>query len=233
MQEQGDQAWKDLRSSCAITWSEAGNALGIGYDSPAAYMRRKLGMEPEKEENWRMMEGRKREPWASEIYRTYMHMNDCPVQLWTDYFRKDWQDHRLGGSVDRIVTLPSGLKWVLEIKTTPNADLRNEVPLTHLIQMLGLCHTYKLDYAHYISWSMSQGFLLAHVSYDERLWDNVCYPEFKKFADMWALRQVPERVDSKNKRRILEAIQHYTHIEPVFKDGTTVQSPAHLLEPLN
>lgn len=116
--QQGDAAWHDLRDSCAVTWSEAGNALGIGHDSRQGYMKRKLGMKPKKEAVWRMEEGIKREPWAAEMYYRFMRDHaDHPVQLWTDAFRRDWQDHRLGGSVDRIVTDEDGNKWVLEIKT--------------------------------------------------------------------------------------------------------------------
>lgn len=116
--QQGDAAWHDLRDSCAVTWSEAGNALGIGHDSRQAYMKRKLGMKPKKEANWRMEEGTKREPWAAEMYYRFMRDHaEHPVQLWTDAFRRDPADHRLGGSVDRIVTDEDGCKWVLEIKT--------------------------------------------------------------------------------------------------------------------
>lgn len=116
--KQGDAEWLDTRSKCAITWSEAANALGIGYDSRQAYMKRKLGITPPKEPNWRMLEGQKRENWVCELYFRIMGAFWQPVDLWVDAFRFDPQDRRLGGSVDRLVTdRKTGEQWVLECKT--------------------------------------------------------------------------------------------------------------------
>ncbi len=117
--QQGSAEWLDLRSKCAITASEAASALGIGYDSRIAYMKRKLGTTPPKEPNWKMLEGQKRENWVCELYFRIMGAHYHPVQLWTDAFQFDWKDRRLGGSVDRLVTDESGARWVLECKTCP------------------------------------------------------------------------------------------------------------------
>ncbi len=81
-------------------------------------MKRKLGMTPPVEQNWRMKEGNEREPWGAELYFRLMAFCGQPVTFEIDGFRKDWQDHRLGGSPDRIVTdTETGERWLLEIKT--------------------------------------------------------------------------------------------------------------------
>ena len=54
MVEQGSEEWLFIRQKCAATCSEYGNALGVGYCSRAAYMRRKLGLDPPTEKNWIM-----------------------------------------------------------------------------------------------------------------------------------------------------------------------------------
>lgn len=225
--QQGSDAWLDLRSKHAITWSEAANAVGIGYDSPKQYMKRKLGMTPSKESNWRMTEGQKREPWAAEIYYQLMnHHFDMPVKLYTDSFRSDWQDKRLGGSVDRICRNEQGEEWILEIKTTPGSPvMRDEIPISHLLQMHGLCHTYKVQKAHYFCWTASVGILMAEVMFADELWDEILYPRYKSFADMWALRTLPARntMSKDDKEEFIEDIRACCSIEPVFIEPSQVE----------
>lgn len=216
---QGSEEWLDLRSKHAITWSEAANAIGVGYDSAKQYMKRKLGLIPAKESNWRMQEGQKREPWAAEIYYQLMnHHFDMPVKLYTDGFRSDWQDHRLGGSVDRIVENEQGQQWVLEIKTTPGSpNVREEMPISHILQIHGLCHTYKLPAAHYFCWTASQGCYLANIEFAGELWDEIVYPRYKSFADLWALRQLPGKgLTADEKEDLIADIRACCSIEPVF-----------------
>ena len=81
--------------------------------------------------------------------------------------------------------------------------------------MHGLCHTYQLPFAHYLSWSMSRGFLLAKVSFTERLWKDVVYPRYREFADLWALRVVPERMTQLEKDCITREIEREVLIEPI------------------
>ncbi len=137
--QQGDQAWLDLRARHAVTWSQAGNAIGVGYDSRIKYMKRKLGIEPEPESNWRMQEGNKREPWAAELYHRIMGWCGVDVELEMHCFASDPHDKRVGGSPDRIVRdKKTGERWLLEIKTCPGGDMRTEIPLTHLLQVVSL-----------------------------------------------------------------------------------------------
>lgn len=224
--QQGDALWHDTRDKCAITYSRAADALGVGYNSRKQYMKEKLGLTPKPEANWRMMEGNKREPWASEIYRTIMRdtMN-VPVVLWTDSFRHEPSDKRIGGSVDRIVTREDmpGEKWVLEIKTAPNADMRSEIPISHLIQMHGLCHTYQLPYAHYFCWSMGQGSLLSKVEWHPDLWSEVIYPRYKEFADLWAIRALPARMTGGEATDLKEEIRAMTFITTITPEPTLSQ----------
>lgn len=214
--QQGSTEWHDARDKCAITWSCAANALGIGYTSRIKYMKQKLGLEPKDECNWRMAEGTKREPWAAELYYRVMGFCGERVQLDTDGFRNDPSDWRLGGSPDRIVTDPkTGERWLLEIKTCPGGDMRTEIPVSHLLQMHGLCHTYGLSKAHYFCWSQSQGCLIAEITWDERLWDRVLYPRYKTFADLWSVRALPERMTSEEKEFLIGSIQRFSHIQEI------------------
>lgn len=81
-------------------------------------MKRKLGITPPVEANWRMKEGNGREPWGAELYLRIMGFCREPVSFAVESFCSDWQDKRLGGSPDRIVTSAlTGEKWLLEIKT--------------------------------------------------------------------------------------------------------------------
>lgn len=215
--EQGSQAWHDARDSCAITWSEAANAVGLGYDSPMAYMKRKLGQTPKKEANWKMTEGTAREPWAAELYYGIMRdVYEHPVKLWIDGFRRDPTDHRLGGSLDRMVTDAQDQRWLLEIKTTPGGDPRDHVPIAHLLQMHGLCHTYALPVSHYFCWTAGRSSFLSELSYDQRLWDEVLYPRYKEFANLWAIRALPERVSRGIKEPLEAQIRAFTTITQPF-----------------
>lgn len=219
--EQGSAAWHDKRDACAITWSEAANALGVGYDSRQQYMKRKLGIVEKKEANWRMLEGQRREPWAVELYFRLMQRAGYELQLDVDGFRADPQDHRLGGSPDRIVTdLVTGERWLLEIKTCPDGDMRTEIPVSHITQMHGLCHTYNLPFAHYLCWSQGQGILMCEVRWDPTLWTHDLYPRYKQFADWWALRAVPERVEAEEKEKVLRRIKRKTRITEISRVST-------------
>lgn len=189
MLKQGSSEWLDRRSRCAATASEYGNAVGVGYVSRKKYMKRKLGLIDKEPPNWRMLEGQKREDWVCELYYRFM---GGTVNLYVDGFRADPDDHRLGGSVDRIVEDKlTGERWVLECKTCPGGDMRTEIPTSHLLQMMGLCHCYGYEKAHYICHSQGQGILLAEVTFAPGFWETTVYPWLKQFADWWAVRHVP------------------------------------------
>lgn len=211
--KQGSEEWLELRSQHAITWSNAANALGIGYTSRIKYMKQKLGIDPPTESNWRMAEGNRREPWAAECYYRIMSYAGAFIRLDTDGFRTDPQDSRLGGSPDRLVTdLETGEKWLLEIKTQPGADeLRDEVPVAHILQMHGLCHTYGLRKAHYFCWCMHRGFLLAEIHFDPQLWTRL-YPRYKMFADLWSVRALPAKMSTREKENLLEMIEQMVEV---------------------
>jgi hypothetical protein len=213
--EQGSSEWLDTRSRHAITWSRGADALGIGYNSRSAYMREKLGITPPPEANWRMKEGNRREPWVAELYLRIMGWCKVDVELAVDAFRSDPSDTRMGGSPDRIVIdKKTGERWLLEIKTCPGGNMRTEIPVSHLVQMLGLCHTYNLHKAHYICHSQGQGILLSEVYYHPKLWEYLA-PKFRSFCDNWSIRAVPGRMDSKEKQEILDMVKQYSFISEI------------------
>ena len=204
-----------MRSRHAVTWSQAGNALGVGYDSRIAYMKEKLGLVEKKEANWRMLEGNKREPWAAELYLRIMGWCGRDVRLDVDCFRSDPFDPRIGGSPDRIVVDEhTGEKWLLEIKTCPGGDMRTEIPITHLIQMWGLCHTYGLPKAHYICWSQHQGILISEITFDQRLTDFLM-PLLVEFCDWWSLRALPPRLPQGQKQMVTDMVNEHCFISEI------------------
>lgn len=200
--KQGDELWLRSRESCAITWSEAASALGVGYESPAQYMRRKLRLIPDKEPNEFMLAGQKYEDWVVHLYREYVGAENVRVEC--DAFRVDAADNRLGGSPDRLVTFcATGETVLLECKTCWAGSVREEIPISHKIQMFGLCHTYELSKAHYACWSASSGVCFGEVTFADDLWECV-YPYLKTFADNWSNKVVPGRTKWQQKDYITE-----------------------------
>ena len=226
--QQGSEAWLQVRRKHAITWSRAGDAIGVGYNSRAKYMREKLGIDPEPEANWRMLEGNKREPWAAELYYRIMAFCGQDVDLLVEHFASDSADPRIGGSPDRIVTdRATGEKWLLEIKTQPGAtEVRTEIPITHLLQMHGLCHTYGLPKAHYICWCQSKGIFIAEVLFHPNLWDFL-YPRYKDFASLWAYGIVPGRMDSQEKQTIIDYVNSHVIVREIASVSDRVQRREH------
>lgn len=213
--EQGSAAWLDLRARHAATCSEYGNALGIGYISRQKYMRIKLGMEQAEEANWMMLAGQEREPWVAEVYFRLMHSCGHPVVLDVDAFQSYHADRRLGGSVDRLVTDAQGNRWLLEVKTCPRGNIRDSVPETHSLQMLGLCEIYQLPFAHYIASTYDKSIFLAEVRWTPNFWRNEIYPRLKRFADWWSLRELPPQMSSAEKIELLQLIRANTLVTEV------------------
>jgi hypothetical protein len=89
--------------------------------------------------------------------------------------------------------------------------------------MHGLCHTYRLDKAHYFCWSQSQGVLMAELTWDPRLWTEVLLPRYREFADLWAVRALPGRMDSVDKKELIAKIREMTFISALSR---TPQPPS-------
>ena len=213
--KQGDDNWLKERERHAITWSNAGTVCGVGYETRQLYMKRKLKLVPEKPLNWAMSEGIKREPYAAELYYRIMHFCGYNIRFIMDAFKEDPQDKRIGGSVDRIVEdLDSGEKWILEIKTNPGKEMRTAVPITHNLQMHGLCHTYGLNKAHYFCWSSGQGSYLAEVTWEPVLWHRV-YEWYAEFADQWERQEIPKGLKGTEKEARAEFIWRHTNVGEV------------------
>lgn len=92
--------------------------------------------------------------------------------------------------------------------------MRTEIPVTHLLQMLGLCHTYDLHKAHYISSSYGQGILVSEIYFKPRLWKFLA-PRMKQFCDWWSIRVLPPRMDAREKEEILREIKDGCFIDEI------------------
>ena len=223
---QGSQEWLDLRACHAATCSEYGTAIGVGYKSRQKYWRVKMGIDAADPCNWRMAEGNRREPFIAELYWHIMRMCGHNVHLHTDAFREDVDDHRFGGSVDRIVTDDTGDKWVLEIKSRPEGEgFRDEIPETHLLQMLGLCHAYGLSKAHYICSTYGTTVFLAEVHFNPGFWELHIYPRLREFGWYWGLRREPPRMKSADKLQLLKLIHENCIVTPIPAVQNTMHPP--------
>lgn len=201
---QGDAEWLAARAACAVTCSEIGTALGIGYRSRSQYMKEKLGLVPAPEVNWRMQQGTEREPYVALLYKHIME-NELgrDVVLDTHSFHVHREETYLGGSPDRIVK-EGPHKYLLEIKTCPEGDGRDYVPTTHLCQMLGLCEIYDFTRSHYICSTYDKNVYLAEVRFDANLWPQVVVPRLRQFAEWRDNEKIPPRM-AKGEAAALEA----------------------------
>lgn len=215
--KQGDEDWLAYRRLLAVTMSCLGNAIGCGHQSPAKYMRIKLGMDPEPEENWMMVRGRERENWVVTLYSyTMRHELGYDIGLHEDAIRAWEGDRRIGGSPDRLVhDRTTGEWWVLECKTCYRPELRDHIPVTHLLQMLGLATIYGYNKAHYICWLEGVGMQLFEVRWTIGFWNRHIYPLVKEFCDMWTLRQVPGRLPAGFKQDLIDLINQHTIVSSI------------------
>ncbi len=101
--------------------------------------------------------------------------------------------------------------------------MRVEIPISHIVQMLGLCHSMKLRKAHYICHSQGQGILIAEVTWSNDLYDKVVYPRLKKFADMWSVRAIPARFPGEEKRELINTIRKHTFVREIADLATLRQ----------
>lgn len=213
---QGSAEWMLRRNKCASTCSEFGNALGVGYISRQKYMRIKLGLEQPEESNWMMQQGQLRENWVCELYYRLMHAFRHPIVLYTSNFRVYEFDRRLGGSPDRIVRdADTGEEWLLECKTAYAEEMRDSVPPSHSLQMLGLCEIYGLHKAHYICSNYERGIFIAEVTWTPGFWRNEVLPRLRQFADWWTLKEVPPQMASGAKAEINELIMQHTIVTEI------------------
>jgi hypothetical protein len=56
---------------------------------------------------------------------------------------------------------------------------------------------------------------MSEVTWDPRLWSEVLYPIYRDFADLWALRVLPGRMDTKVKTYIQDMVRKYSHITEI------------------
>lgn len=212
---QGSAVWFDIRNTCAVTCSNYASAIGVGYSSRRKYMKQRLGLLPRDAPNDLMAFGNEYENWVAKVYQWIMTQARHSVQLHCHGFCFDPCDDRLGGSIDRIAIV-NGEFVVLECKTCPQrGSVRHEVPVSHLLQMVGLMHAYELSKAHYISWTPEHGVMTCEVTYDATFWTDWLYPRLCEFADWYEMRVIPPKMSSAEKQRVLQAIDEHVHVTPI------------------
>ena len=101
--------------------------------------------------------------------------------------------------------------------------MRTTLPISHNIQMMGLCKTMKCDKAHYIAHSQGQGIFLAEITWDPSLWDDVVFPILQDFADLWEAKKLPERMKSAQKEELTRVITERTFIRELSCITTKMQ----------
>jgi hypothetical protein len=218
---QGDRNWHAIRDECAVTYSRAADAIGVGYKSRIMYMQEKLGLRKKEEDNWRMTEGIRWEPWVAELYYEIMGSCRCPVDLGTKMFVYNEQDKRMGGSPDRIVKgIDGGEDVLLEIKTCPDGIYREYIPVSHIVQIACLCHDLKLKTAHYICWTPNEGILMCEMTFDPTLYPDILYPLMKEFADLFDAGTLPPRMKEGQKELIEELIRRRCFIDEIPSVGS-------------
>lgn len=56
---------------------------------------------------------------------------------------------------------------------------------------------------------------MSEVTWDPRLWTEVLYPIYQEFADLWALRTLPGRMNSKQKTYVQDMVRKYSRITEI------------------
>jgi hypothetical protein len=146
-----------------------------------------------------------------------MREQGTPVTLITHGFARLEEEPRSGGSPDRIVEdVATGERWILEIKTRMKGTARDYIPVSHKLQMIGLCEAYNLPFAHYACWTPYQCVQFARIDYDrEEMWTKRLLPAVKEYNDFIFNDVTPPRMGSKVKQERLAAIDDYTEISPI------------------
>lgn len=211
--QQGTEEWKEARRRYAATASRFGDVCGVGYNSAQKYMRQKLGLEPEDEENWMMERGRLMENWVVLVYQQLMREAKRAVHCREDGIAELPADRRIAGSPDRLVFEIGTGEWhVLECKTCYRSELRDHLPITHNLQMMGLCAIYGFAKAHYICWLEGEGAQLYEVSWAPGTFEQHVLPLLRRFADFRALKQVPPPFPRGHKKAFTELIESLTTV---------------------
>ncbi len=201
--EQGSEDWLEVRKKMAATASKFATALGFGFQSRSAYMKEKLGLKRPAPSNDAMQFGIEWEDYVVELYRGVMGKRN--LILHRHGFRRYEYEPRIGGSPDRIVEdLDTGEKWLLEIKTTTPSKMRDDVPIYHIPQLQGLMAIYNLPFAHYVSWGDEDGLFVSEVPFNAVLWEDWYLQDIVDFCEMWEEKEIPGRMDSKKKAKLLE-----------------------------
>jgi len=211
MQEQGSEAWLLARENLVATASVLGEALGVGYGSVQKFLERKWAKTRE-EPTWIMLEGQKREPYVRHLFLSLLPYFTCELPTLAVLP----EDPRFGGSPDGILThVETGERYLLEVKTRPNQpEMREEIPVTHLLQMLLLCRCYDLVGAYYICSTYDVGLQVAKVTFKPELWPEV-YRRMRLLAIMYEKHVKPKKQAAGDRDRFSAFIREYCLITAI------------------
>jgi len=210
---QGSLDWHACRTTCDLTASEVGTAIGIGYASRASLIRVKLGVDEPEPENEYMQFGRDYESLVAEAYEGALHVK-------TDTFGFATLELpcglKLGASPDRLYT-----QRLVEIKCSKKE--RMEPHPAHLAQMLIQSVIFDIPEVDYVCWSPSQVdpedncmiLKIARVRFDPRLWTDHVLPALQYYKRLVA-NQTTAMVKTHEKKQMLAAFAKYTIITPLY-----------------
>ena len=223
--KQGSEEWLQLRQRCGVTGSRLACVLGLGYLSRNAYMRLKLGVDPPPEVNDLMRFGTDNEDYVCDLYLNWMLENNQPIELIEDGFKLCPDDLRSGASVDRLVrNTETGEMWILEIKCKPKGNVRDSVPISHLLQCIfnAVCHG--ASFADYCSWSPEvEKMFISRIHFNkEHLWDNFLLPRVRVFNDMWERKEYYPRMkrgEAKSNEDVVRALSTTSPIISFAEDS--------------
>lgn len=216
--QQGTTEWLELRHSCTITASEVGQALGLGFESRAKLINRKLGLEPEVEDNEYMAFGREHEAMVAAAYEQVMGEGTYSFGIGT--FCIPETEIVVGASPDRIV---NNERRIVEIKCSPYT-IREEPQPAHLAQLLTQMVVFGIDVGDLVYWCPMQNtsdgrvvLRIARVRFKPILWHAYVVPMLKDFRQCLQ-RRIQPIVKSHVKKQILQAFHQYTEFLPIEVD---------------
>lgn len=212
--EQGTQEWLDIRKLFYLTSSRFAAAIGLNpYCSRKKLWRQLMGKQDPDPVNDDMQFGMDNEDKVADMYYELFGAKNG----WTmsTYGLREIPSMRgFAGSVDRIVTDKIGNKWVLEIKTTRYGN-RGYVPVYHIVQCIALCEAMEVPFADYICWSEPDDICYCvRIRYKKQIWEIIGNRMLNFFKYVFNKKE-PPRMNSKNKKILLAAIERYVWFEDI------------------
>ncbi|MGB0548725.1 MAG: YqaJ viral recombinase family protein [Limisphaerales bacterium] len=214
--EQGSDAWIALRygDEMATTASRLASVLGVSdYTSRAACMRKTLGGGTGQCSD-AMQFGIDHEDYVAQLYLDQMRKTYPRLRMFVHGFKKHAQCPAFGSSIDRLLYDPdSDTAWGLEIKTRPYGEWRQEVPLSHRVQMMGVAACYDLPFMDYVCWSPTDATLAySRCSVEPGFFTEAMIPIIEQWHRWRQAKRTPTRMPSKLKRARIAALMSNIYV---------------------